>query len=82
MERILRTITITVTDREAAYNIVNELVHEIAIHIKLRTGFPMPEKNASILFLIVELTNDELGAFSGKLGQLDAVSVKSTTLKI
>ncbi len=82
MEKLIRTITITVTDRETAYNPVNSLVHDIAHSIRLRTGYPMPDKNASILFLIVELTNDELGAFSGKLGQVPSVSVKSTTLKI
>ena len=34
-----------------------------------------------LIFIIVTLTNDELGALSGKLGQIDSVKVKSTTLK-
>ncbi len=36
---------------------------------------------SSIIFLIVEMTNDELGALSGKLGQSKDVKVSATTIK-
>jgi hypothetical protein len=42
----------------------------------------MREKNVSVIFLIMEMDLDEMGAFSGKLGQLKSVKVKSITLKI
>jgi hypothetical protein len=42
----------------------------------------MKEHNIAVIFIIIELTNDELGAFSGRLGQLRSVKVNSTTLKL
>ncbi len=42
----------------------------------------MPDQNISIIFIIIQLTNDELGAFTGKLGQITSVNVKSTSLRL
>ena len=81
MEKMYHTITITIYDRAAAFTKVGELLHEYADNISLRVGYPVPEKNTSVIFLIVTLTNDELGALSGKLGQINLVKVKSTSLK-
>ncbi|OQY38410.1 MAG: iron-only hydrogenase system regulator [Candidatus Cloacimonetes bacterium 4572_65] len=82
MEKKVRTITITVHDREKSFQKVSEQLHSLASNIQLRVGYPFPNMNVSVIFVIIELTNDELGAFSGKLGQIDSVQVKSTTLKI
>lgn len=81
MDKMYHTITITIYDRDAAFNKVGELLHEYAGDIQLRVGFPVPDKNTSVIFVIVTLTNNELGALSGKLGQINSVKVKSTTLK-
>ncbi|MBU0475343.1 MAG: iron-only hydrogenase system regulator [Bacteroidetes bacterium] len=81
MEKKYHTITITIYDRNFAFNKVGELLHEYAEDIHLRVGYPVPDKNTSVIFIIVTLTNNELGALSGKLGQIDSVKVKSTTLK-
>jgi putative iron-only hydrogenase system regulator len=81
MEKKYHTITITIYDRDATFNKVGELLHEYAGDIQLRVGYPVPDKNTSVIFIIVTLTNDELGALSGKLGQINSVKVKSTTLK-
>lgn len=81
METKHHTLTITIYDREKAYNKVGELLHNYADDIMLRVGYPVPDQNLAIIFLIVQMTTDELGAISGKLGQLSSVKVKSTTIK-
>jgi len=42
----------------------------------------MRDLGIAVIFLIVELPVAEMGAFSGKLGQIKSVKVKVTTLKI
>lgn len=76
------TLTITVYNRDEVYDSVGELLHKFADKILLRIGYPVPDQNTSIIFVIVKMTNDEIGALSGKLGQIASVNVKSTTLKI
>jgi putative iron-only hydrogenase system regulator len=82
MEKLTHIISIVITDRDNAIAQVNDLLHKYADNISLRVGYPVPQKAASIIFLILELTLDELGSFSGKLGQIPSVKVKVTTLKI
>lgn len=81
MELKHHTLTITIYDREEAYNKVGELLHKFASNISLRVGYPIPEENLAIIFLVVQMSTDELGSLSGKLGQLPSVKVKSTTIK-
>lgn len=76
------TLTITIYNRDEVYDRVGELLHSSADKILLRVGYPVPDQNISIIFIIVKMTNDEIGALSGKLGQISSVKVKSTTLKI
>ncbi|MGQ9856179.1 MAG: TM1266 family iron-only hydrogenase system putative regulator [Fervidobacterium sp.] len=71
------TVDIIVHDRENAYSKVNELLHQYAEIIKLRVGYPVPDENIAIVFLIVKTSNDNLGAFTGKLGNVKGVKVKS-----
>jgi len=71
------TVDIIVHDRENAYSKVNELLHHYAEIIKLRVGYPVPEENIAIVFLIVKTSNDTMGAFTGKLGNIKGVKVKS-----
>lgn len=82
MEKKIRTVTITVHDRTSSFQEVSAILHDLADNIILRVGYPFPNQNISIIFIIIQLTNDELGAFTGKLGQIKSVDVKSTTLKI
>ena len=82
MEEKVHVGTIVINDVEEAFHPVSELLHSYAPKIKLRVGYPMRDKNVSVIFLVMEMDLDEMGAFSGKLGQLKSVKVKSTTLKI
>ncbi|MEN3042275.1 MAG: TM1266 family iron-only hydrogenase system putative regulator [Fervidobacterium sp.] len=74
------TIDIIVTDRENAYSKVNELLHQYSEIIRLRVGYPVPDENIAIVFLIVKTTNDIIGSFTGKLGNIKGVKVKSIAL--
>lgn len=82
MEDKIQVVTIVIDDVESAFHPVTELLHSYAPKIKLRVGYPMREKNVSVIFLVMEMNLDEMGAFSGKLGQIKSVKVKSLTLKI
>lgn len=82
MEAKRHIVTIVVDDIELAFTPVSDLIHSYASHILLRVGYPMKDKNVSVIFLIMELGLDDLGAFSGKLGQIPNVKVKTMTLKI
>ena len=82
MERRYHTATITIYDRDASYQAVQELLHKHASSISLRVGYPLEDERIAIIFLILRMTTDELGAISGQLGQLKDVSIKTTTLNI
>lgn len=75
-------VSIIVEDIETAFHPVSELLHSYASHILLRVGYPMRDVGISVIFLIMELSTAEMGAFSGKLGQIKSVKVKASTLKI
>jgi len=75
-------VTIIIDDIECAYHPVTELLHDYAGRIQLRLGFPMRDKGVSVIFLIIDLSIDEMGAFSGKLGQMNGVRVKTMLLKV
>ena len=82
LEPNYHTLTITIYDRDKVYNTVGNLLHLYADKIQLRVGYPVPDQNTSIIFIIIKMTNDEIGALSGKLGQISSVKVKTTTLKV
>lgn len=75
-------VTIVIDNIETAFQPVSDLLHNYAPHILLRVGYPMRDKNVSAIFLVIDLSLDAMGAFSGKLGQIESVNVKSITLKI
>jgi len=81
MKKKYHIVSITVYNKEEAYQKVSELLHSYADSICLRVGYPIKERNIAIIFLVINTTTDEIGSLSGKLGQLNCVKVKTTTLK-
>ncbi|HRX77167.1 MAG TPA: iron-only hydrogenase system regulator [Candidatus Cloacimonadota bacterium] len=75
-------VTIIIDDIDQAFQPVSDLLHLNAQSILLRVGYPMRGWGASVIFLIMEADIDQMGAFSGKLGMLPGVRVKTQTLKI
>lgn len=82
MEIKRHVVTIIVDDIEKAFQPVSEMLHSNAEHILLRVGYPMRDWGASVIFLVMEADTAQMGAFSGKIGMLPGVRVKTQTLKI
>jgi putative iron-only hydrogenase system regulator len=80
-EKRLGVVAIIVHDRDCAHTPINEILHDFAHLIVGRIGLPYRERNLSIISLIVEGSTDEIGAMTGRIGQLDAVTVKTVFVK-
>ena len=75
-ENRIAVIGIIVNNRAEAAEKVNETLSAFAGIIVGRMGIPYKEKGLSVISIIVDGTNDEIGALSGKLGKLKDVKVK------
>jgi putative iron-only hydrogenase system regulator len=60
---------------------VNIVLHEYAGLIVGRMGIPYRERGVSVISLIVDGSNDEISALTGKLGRVAGASVKSMITK-
>lgn len=76
------TLTITVYDQDSVYNRVGDLLHRYADKVLMRVGYPLRDHKTAVIFLLLNMTNDEVGALSGQLGQIDSVKVRTSTLKV
>ena len=76
----LGVIGIVIEDRQAI-SMVNETLSRYAEIIIGRMGLPYREKEVSVISLIVDGSTDEIGALTGKLGNLSGVTVKSALAK-
>jgi putative iron-only hydrogenase system regulator len=56
---------------------VNQLLTEFGEIVVGRLGVPYREVGVSVIALIVDGTTDEIGALTGRLGQIQGVVVKS-----
>ncbi|MCG8400554.1 MAG: iron-only hydrogenase system regulator [Firmicutes bacterium] len=69
-------IGIVVEKREQA-PAINAILTDFAGVIVGRMGIPYREKGLSVIALIVDGSTDQIGALTGKLGQVGGVRVKS-----
>ncbi len=76
MEKRIGVIAILVSDSSAVPRL-NELLHSHGSLVLARQGLPLRDKGISVISLIVEGSNDEIGALTGKAGKLPGVRVKS-----
>ena len=74
-------VAIIVSDRDQTYNKLNTILHDYSSIIIGRMGIPHREKNLSIIALIIDGTTDQVGALTGRIGQLPNVMVKSILAK-
>lgn len=56
---------------------VNRVLSDHGAIIRGRIGVPNPEDGTAVIGLIVEGTNEELGAMTGRLGNIPGITVKS-----
>lgn len=80
-ERRIGVVAIIVEDPEAAYHPLNAILHDYGHIIIGRLGLPYRERKLSIISLIVDGSTDDVGAMTGKIGQLPQVTVKSAFAK-
>jgi len=77
MESRIGVIGIVVDNPKEVGQRVNDYIREYSHIIVGRMGIPYRERGISVIALIVEGTTDDIGAFTGKLGNLKGVTVKS-----
>ena len=75
-ERRLGFVGIVVENREETPR-VNRVLSEAGALIRGRIGVPNVEEGTAVIGLIVEGTNEELGAMTGRLGNIPGITVKS-----
>ena len=80
MDKRIGVVGIVVEDTESVEQL-NTVLHEYAGIIVGRMGIPYREKGVSVISLIVDGSNDEISAMTGKLGRIKNVSVKSALSK-
>ena len=56
---------------------VNQILSDYGKILVGRMGIPYRERNLSVMAVIVDGSNDEIGAMTGKLGAIPGVSVKA-----
>ncbi len=76
MEKRIAVVGISIEDRDEASKKVNEILNMYGDIIVGRMGIPYKERNVSVISLIVDGSNDEIGALTGKLGNLSKVKSK------
>ncbi|NCD33624.1 MAG: CopG family transcriptional regulator [Spartobacteria bacterium] len=81
MDKRLGFVGIIVENRSSCAMEINVLLQEFGDLVVARMGLPYEKKGCSVITLIVDAGNDELGRLTGRLGQIDGVSVKSMLSK-
>jgi len=77
----LGVVGIVISDVSEDASRVNEILSFYGHLIVGRMGIPYKERKVSVIALTVDGNNDEIGAMTGKLGQLKSVTVKSALTK-
>lgn len=78
MEKVnkVAVIGIVVNNREDTSRKVNEVLSSFGSIIVGRMGIPYRERGISVMSIIVDGTNDEIGALAGKLGNINGIKAK------
>lgn len=77
----LGIVGIIIENRAESAPRVNEILTEYGDMILGRMGLPRKDKRLSIIALIINADNDEFGAMTGKLGNIEGVNVCSALSK-
>jgi len=80
MDKRIGIIGIVIEDLSSVDK-VNAILHEYAELIVGRMGLPYKERKVSVISLIVDGSNDDISAITGKLGRIANISVKSMITK-
>lgn len=72
----IAVIGIVVNNREQTAAKVNEILSQYGDMIVGRMGIPYKERDISVISIIVDGTNDQIGALTGKLGNVKGIRAK------
>jgi putative iron-only hydrogenase system regulator len=81
MDNRIGFVGIIIENRKEHADAVNHVLSEFGKTIVVRTGVPNVRSKYAVITLVVDATNEEIGALTGKLGMIDGVSVKSALSK-
>ncbi len=76
MEKRIAVMSIIVEKSDSA-QLLNNILHEASDLIIGRMGIPYREKKLSVISVVVDAPQNEISALSGKIGNLDGVTVKT-----
>lgn len=76
MEKRIGAALIVVEDKSVVEPL-NQLISKNSHLILGRQGLPLIDRSISVISLVLEGTTDEIGAFTGPIGRLKGVTVKS-----
>ncbi|UFS71480.1 iron-only hydrogenase system regulator [Geomonas sp. RF6] len=77
MSKRVGVIGIVIDDPKEVRDKVNAIISSYGHVVVGRMGIPRLEANVGVIALIIEGTTDEIGAMTGKLGNIKGVTVKS-----
>lgn len=81
LHKRLGVVAIIIQNRDSARQI-NEILTDFSHLIIGRLGLPQPQREISIISIIVEGTTDDIGAMTGKIGQVPHATVKTAFAKV
>lgn len=81
MSKRLGFVGIILEDRKKSASLVNKVLSDHGDEILARVGIPYKERHCWVITLTVDMTTDELGALTGRLGAIEGVTVKSALSK-
>lgn len=82
MNKRLGFIGIIIEDRKKSAPLVNKVLSEYGDDIQARVGLPHKERQCHVITLTVDMTTDQIGSLTGKLGAIEGVTVKSALAKV
>ncbi len=80
MDKRIGIVGIVIEDSSCVER-VNAILHEYAGLIVGRMGLPYGKRSVSVISLIVDGSNDDISALTGKLGRITGATVKSMITK-
>lgn len=76
MEKRVAVMSIIVEKNESVEKL-NAILHDASQFIIGRMGIPYREKNISVISIVIDAPQNITAALSGKIGNLDGVTVKT-----
>lgn len=76
MEKRIAVVGIIIENKDSVEKL-NSLLHEYGEYIVGRMGLPYRDRNISIVSLAVDASQDIISSMTGKIGNIDGISVKA-----